>query len=90
MTTTNPLSTLFTVLGNQLLTDVEGNAASLLTAFFQNIKATPSVQNVLAQGAILQASALLQLPNLENEAISQLADTGLSALAAIKPVAPPA
>lgn len=84
------LSDLFNTLGKELLADVEGNASGLLEAFFTNVKATPSVQNVLAQGAILQASALLQIPNLEASAISQFADTGLAALAALKPVAPAA
>ena len=83
------LSDLFNTLGKQILTDVEGNASGLLVAFFTNIKATPSIQNVLAQGAILQASALLQLPNLETQAIAQFADTGLAALASLKS-APPA
>ena len=79
----NPIGDLFSSLAAQLLTDVEGNAAGLLSAFFKNIQATPTTQNVMAQGAILAGSALLQLPNLEGEAISQLATTGLQALTLI-------
>ena len=84
-TPTNPLSALFTTLGNNLSADVTGNATGLLTAFLTNVKATPTPQNVAAQGAILAASAMLQLPNLEQEGITQLADTGLAALALVKP-----
>ena len=83
-TPANPISSLFTTLGNELIKDVTGNAAGLLTAFLTNVKATPTPQNVAAQGAILAASAMLQLPNLEAEAIGQLADTGLAALAQAK------
>ena len=89
-TSTSPISALFTSLGNQLLTDVEGNALGLLSAFFTNVKANPTPQNVVAQGAILSASALLQLPNLEQEGISQLADTGLATLSLVKTPSTPA
>lgn len=83
-TPASPISSLFTTLGNELIKDATGNAAGLLTAFLTNVKATPTPQNVAAQGAILAASAMLQLPNLEAEGIGQLADTGLAALALIK------
>lgn len=82
--TPSPVAALFKNLGDQLLTDVEGNVSALLSAFFNNVKATPTPQNVVAQGAILAGSALLQLPNLEAAGISQLADTGLAALALVK------
>ena len=81
----SPISALFTTLGNELLTDVTGNAAGLLTAFLKNIQIPPTPQNVAAQGAILAASAMLQLPNLEAQGIGQLATLGLAALATIKP-----
>lgn len=83
--TPSPVQVLFSQLGKALLTDVEGNAAGLLHAFFTNVKANPTTQNVVAQGAILAASAPLQLPNLEQESIGQLADTGLALLALVKP-----
>lgn len=70
--------TIFKTLGQQLLSDVEGTSKGLLVGFFTNIKANPTPQNVIAQGALLQAAALLSGPNLEQAAISQLADDGLS------------
>lgn len=79
------ISDLFDNLGKQLVSDVEGNVAGLLNAFFTNVKSNPTSQNVVAQGAILSASALLQLPNLEAAAISHFADTGLAALELLKP-----
>lgn len=80
-----PIQTLFSQFGTQLVGDAFGNVHNLLSAFFTNVKANPTPQNVAAQGAILTASALLQLPNLEQQAISQAADTGTALLAAIKP-----
>ena len=80
----SPTSALFSAFGNLLLSDVTGNATGLLTAFLKNVQATPTPQNVAAQGAILAASAMLQLPNLEAEGIQQLATTGLAALATVK------
>jgi len=82
--TTSPLQTLFAQLGNELISDAFSNASGLLNAFFTNVKGNPDPQNVVAQGAILAASAMLQLPNLEKEAIGQVADTGLALLAQIK------
>jgi hypothetical protein len=81
MTQTSAFQTIFQHVGAQLLSDVEGNASSLLTAFFTNIKANPTTQNVVAQGVVLAASAPLQLPNLEQAALSQIADAGLALLA---------
>lgn len=85
--TPNPFQTLFAQFGNELVGDAFGNAHGLLSAFFNNVKANPTTQNVVAQGAILTASAMLQLPNLEQQALGQAADTGLALLAVIKPPA---
>jgi hypothetical protein len=74
-------------LGNELLSDVEGVGFTLLTGFFTAIKSNPSPQNVAAQATILVASALVQLPNLEQSGIAQLADAGLAAINALKPSA---
>lgn len=82
---TSPTSTILKALGDQLLGNIEGNAAALVRAFLTNVKANPTTQNVMAQGAILQVSALLQLPNLEQSAITELADAGLAALDTLKP-----
>lgn len=92
MPTSSPsAASLFQALGTQLLTDTEGNAKDLLNAFFNNVKATPTPQNVIAQGAILAASAPLQLPNLEAEAIGQIATVGQQLLALLPtPTAPTA
>jgi hypothetical protein len=84
------LGATFKTLGNQLLTDVEGVLTSQVVAFFTNVKANPTTQNVLAQGVVLQASLLMQGPTLESAAISQIASDGLALVAQIKPViAPP-
>lgn len=80
-------SGLFSNLGDQLGGDVLGNVKGLLKNFAANIKATPTPQNVAAQGAILVGSASLQLPNLEHQGISQLADT-LSGLIDLIPDTP--
>lgn len=81
----SPTSAILKALGDQLLANVEGGAAALLHGFLTNVKANPTPQNVVAQGAILSASALLQLPNLEQAAITELADAGLAALDTLKP-----
>lgn len=47
-------------------------AKAMLTNFGNNIQATPSPQNVVAQAMAVAATAPLQLPNLEAEAIKQL------------------
>lgn len=85
--TPSPFQALFASFGNELIGDAFGNAHGLLSAFFTNVKANPQPSNVVAQGAILTASAMLQLPNLEQQAISQAADTGLALLDIIKPPA---
>lgn len=84
------LQNIFQKVGEQLLNDAGGNAKSLLTAFFTNVKANPTTQNVIAQGAILAATAPLQLPNLEQEALGQVADAGLALLDLLPTPAPPA
>jgi len=92
MTTTNLGSIIgatFQTLGNQLLGDVEGILSSQIAAFFTNVKANPTPQNVVAQGVVLQASLLLSGPTLEQAGISQLATDGLALLAQIKPVVAP-
>lgn len=78
-------SDLFHILLTNLGDDLFKDGAGLLTQFFTNIKANPTTQNVIAQGAILAASAPMQLPNLEQAAIGQVADTGLALMALSKP-----
>lgn len=87
--TSNPTKALFDALGAHLLADVESPAFTLLGNFLANVKANPTTQNVLAQGAILAASAPLQLPNLEQSSISDLATTGEELLALAKAAATP-
>lgn len=81
----SPLQNIFKTIGADLVADVKGAGFALLTTFFSNVKANPSPQNVAAQGAILAASAILQLPNLEQEGITQLADIGQSSLSTLSP-----
>lgn len=88
MTTTpapSPESVLFSGLLQSLANDIFASGSGLLTAFFTNVQKNPTTQNVIAQGAILAASAPMQLPNLEQAALSQVATTGLALVALIKP-----
>lgn len=78
--TPTPLQATLTLIGNQLKADVLGVAKSGLVNFFTNVKANPTVQNVAAQGALLQASLLLSAPTLEQESISQVAQDALDLL----------
>lgn len=83
MTTTStpsPLSATVALVGSQLKGDVLGIAKSGLVNFFTNVKSNPTVQNVAAQGALLQATLLLSAPTLEQESISQVAQDGLDLL----------
>ena len=84
---TSPAQTIFGVLGQHLLSDVESPAFGLLGAFLTAVQKNPTTQNVLAQGAILAASAPLQLPNLEQSGISDLASAGQALLALAKQAA---
>lgn len=77
-TDTSAAATLFQDLLHSIGADALTGGVGLLNAFFTNIKANPSTQSVIAQAAILVASAPLQLPNLENVVIGQIADTGLA------------
>lgn len=65
-----------------LKADVVSAAGGLLDGFFNNIIATPTPQNVVAQGGILFASALLAGPALEAPLITQIATTGKALVAA--------
>ena len=84
MATPTSASTLFHTLLTNLGDDLFKDGAGLLNTFFTNVKANPTTQNVLAQGAILAASAPMQLPNLEQASIGQLADTGLELMSLVK------
>lgn len=88
MTTPTTTSSLFSNLLTQLGDDLFVNGQGLLTAFFTNIQANPSTQSVIAQAAILAATAPLQLPNLEKDAISQVAATGLQLVQQLTPPTP--
>lgn len=59
--------------GGDVLQDAEG----LLGTFFANLKMTPTPTNLIAQGLALAATAPLQLPELESQAIGQFAQAGL-------------
>ena len=72
------LQALFTTIGQQLLGDATGVSKGLLLSFFQNVQKNPTIQNVMAQGAILQASFLLSGPTLEAQAIAQIAADGIA------------
>lgn len=87
-TASNPTQPIFDALGTALLSNIEGPAFTLLGNFLSAVKANPTPQNVLAQGAILAASAPLQLPNLEQSAITDLANAGEQLLALAKASAP--
>lgn len=83
-TTASQAGALFHQLGTLLVADIFSVNNTLLENFFNNLKANPTVQNAVAQGALLAASAPLQLPNLEQTAIGQVADIGLQLTALIK------
>lgn len=88
-TTPNPAQAIFGTLGQHLLADIEGPAFGLLSSFLTNVAKNPTTQNVLAQGAILAASAPLQLPNLEQSSISDFAAAGQQLLALAQAAATP-
>lgn len=73
MTTANPVQAVFSNLGTQLLSDAKGDLKGALLTFATNIKATPTTQNVAAQGAQLGVALLLSGPTLESEGIGQAA-----------------
>lgn len=72
---------IFAALQAAILADVLSNGSNLLTGFFNGIKATPTSQSVVAQGIILAANAPMQLPALEGEALTQVANAGLALVA---------
>lgn len=74
---TSVAGALFHSLFSQLGGDIAANGKGLLTNFFNSVIKNPTAQNVVAQGAILAASAPMQLPNLEQESIGQIAQVGL-------------
>jgi len=78
--TQTDIQALFSTIGQQLLGDATGIAKGLLITFFTNVQKNPTIQNVLAQGAILQASLLLSGPTLEAQSIAQIAADGLGFL----------
>lgn len=84
---TSQAASLFKQLGTLLIADVFNSSNTLLEDFFTSLKATPSIQNAMAQGAILAMKAPLQLPNLEAQALAQVADIGLQLTALAKPPA---
>lgn len=71
----------------QLAGDALMAAKGMIVNFGSNIQATPSAQNVVAQALAVAATAPLQLPNLEAEAIKQLGAAVVS-LAGLIPNAP--
>lgn len=68
----------------QFAGDVLVSAKGLLTNFGSAITANPSQENVIAQALALAATAPLQLPNLESQAIAQFG-TAVQQLAALIP-----
>lgn len=83
-TTSTPLQTIFSTLGNNLIEDAVANSENLLKTFFTNLASNPTSANVVAQGLLLAAQAPLTLPNLETIAIQQVAQAGLQLTALIK------
>lgn len=77
------LQTFLGQLGGDALVAAKG----MIVNFGNNIQATPSAQNVVAQAMAIAATAPLQLPNLESEAIKQLG-AAVVQLAGLIPNAP--
>lgn len=77
------LQTFFSQLGGDALVAAKG----MIENFGNSIQATPSAQNVVAQAMAIAATAPLQLPNLEAEAIKQLG-AAVVQLASLIPSAP--
>lgn len=83
--TTTPEAALLNQLLTQLGGDLFSTGSGLLISALTSIQANPTPQNVIAQGVQIALVAPLQLPNLEKEAIGQIAATGLQLLALGKP-----
>ena len=82
-TPANPFQAIFANLGQQLIGDATGDLKSAVAAFGTNIRATPTAQNLTAQGVQLGVTLALSGPaTLEPEAIGQLG-SAIEALAAL-------
>lgn len=89
MTSTTPTaSDLLTQTVALLKVDVSTEAQELLTNFFKDVSAAPTVAGVIAAGAKLAASAPLALPALESTVIAQFATIGAQLTAKLSPIVP--
>lgn len=71
--TTTSLGTFIQAALDIVKNDALKTALPVITGFFQNISANPSVSNLTAQLAALEVDLLAALPNLEQAVVKDLA-----------------
>ena len=80
----------FNALLGKVLIDAVQVGSPIITNFLNSISANPSVQNIVAQQALLMMALPLALPNLEAAVAKDAAVIGLQLIAQLKALLAPA
>lgn len=75
---------------SQFAGDLINSGTGILTTSLTSLQKTPTLQNVIAQGAAIALTGPLVLPTLEGEGIGQFATAGLQLITLLQTLVPKA